>query len=143
MIVFLFEIANSQFNILYFDIKISCSILNIQMAILKSTAPLANVRPGVTRRLIHGRGLMMVVIDFTNGPWTEPEPPHHHIHEQTTYVVEGEIIFFCEGEQQQQLKDGDMFFVPSDKNHTIQLLSKTVKLVDSFSPIRRDFLSLS
>lgn len=99
------------------------------MPVLKSDVPLTPVKPGVTRRLIHGRDLMMVVIDFTNGPWTEPEPYHHHVHEQTTYVAEGEILFFCEGEHAQHLKAGDMFFVPSDKKHTIQLLSKKVKLM--------------
>jgi quercetin dioxygenase-like cupin family protein len=111
------------------------------MSVIKSHSPLTIVKPGVTRRLIHGKHLMMVVIDFSNGPWTQPEPPHQHIHEQTTYVAEGEIIFVCEGEQDQRLKAGDMFFVPSDKKHTIQLLSKTAKLIDSFNPIRNEFLS--
>jgi quercetin dioxygenase-like cupin family protein len=83
---------------------------------------------------------MMVVIDFSNGPWTEPEPPHHHVHEQATYVAQGEILFFCEDEEPQRLESGDMFFVPSDKKHTIQLLSKTVKLIDSFNPLRDEFL---
>jgi quercetin dioxygenase-like cupin family protein len=110
------------------------------MSVIKSDVAAVEVKPGVTRRLIHGRDLMMVVIDFTNGPWKEPEPPHHHVHEQTTYVAEGEILFFCEGEQEQHLKAGDMFFVPSDKKHTIQLLSERVKLIDSFNPIRKEFL---
>ena len=110
------------------------------MAILKGNELLTEVRPGVTRRLIHGKDLMMVVIDFSNGPWTEPEPPHHHVHEQTTYVAEGEIVFFCEGEPDQRLKEGDMFFVPSNKKHTIQVLSSTVKLIDCFNPIRQEFL---
>jgi quercetin dioxygenase-like cupin family protein len=110
------------------------------MPVIKSNVPSTNVKPGVTRRLIHGRDLMMVVIDFSNGPWTEPEPPHHHVHEQATYVAQGEILFFCEDEEPQRLESGDMFFVPSDKKHTIQLLSKTVKLIDSFNPLRDEFL---
>lgn len=111
------------------------------MPIIKSDEAVTQVRPGVTRRLIHGENLMMVVIDFTNGPWTAPEPYHHHVHEQTSYVAEGELIFFCEGEPDQHLKAGDMFYVSSDKKHTIQLLSKTVRLIDSFNPLRHDFLS--
>jgi quercetin dioxygenase-like cupin family protein len=111
------------------------------MPVLKSDASTTQVKPGVERRLIHGNDLMMVVIDFTNGPWKEPDPPHHHVHEQTTYVAEGELIFFCEGEADQHLKAGDMFFVPSNKKHTIQVLSKKVRLIDSFNPIREDFLS--
>lgn len=98
------------------------------------------VRDGVSRRLINGSDLMTAIIDFSNGPWPAPEPYHHHVHEQTTYLAEGEIIFFCEGEPAQRLVAGDMFYVPSDKKHTIQLLSKTARLVDSFNPIRSEFL---
>jgi quercetin dioxygenase-like cupin family protein len=98
------------------------------------------VKEGVRRRLIHTPHLMMVVIDFDGGPWSQPDPPHSHIHEQTTYVVEGEIIFFCEGEPDQKLLSGDMFAVPSGRPHTIQLLSKTAKLIDSFTPLREEFL---
>lgn len=34
------------------------------------------------------------VIDFDDGPTSEPDPPHSHPHEQVSYVSEGEIIFF-------------------------------------------------
>ena len=110
------------------------------MPILKSDAAITAVKPGVTRRIIHGNDLMMVVIDFSNGPWKEPEPPHHHVHEQSTYVAEGELVFYCEGEPDQNLKAGDMFFVPANKKHTIRLLTTKVRLIDSFNPIRQDFL---
>jgi quercetin dioxygenase-like cupin family protein len=111
------------------------------MPVLKAAqAPMVTVRDGVQRRLIHTENLMMVVIDFTNGPWKDTDPWHDHRHEQTTYVASGEIIFFCEGESPQQLSTGDMFYVPSGKRHTIQLLSKSARLVDSFNPVRRDFL---
>jgi len=98
------------------------------------------VKDGVTRYLIHANDLMTVVIDFTNGPWAAPDPPHRHIHEQTTYVAAGEIIFFCEGEPDARLSAGDMFCVPSNKLHSIQVLSEHVRLVDSFNPLRADFL---
>lgn len=98
------------------------------------------VKPGVSRCLVHGQNVMMAVVNFSGGPWSEPEPLHHHVHEQATFVAEGEIIFFCEGEEEQPLKAGDMFWVPSGKKHGIQLLSKSAKLVDSFYPIREDFL---
>ncbi|MDH5603025.1 MAG: cupin domain-containing protein [Cyclobacteriaceae bacterium] len=99
------------------------------------------VRDGLERKLISGDNLMTVIIDFSDGPWKQPEPPHNHVHEQTSYVAEGEIIFFCEGEPDQHLKTGDMFFVPSGRMHTVQLLTKKVRLVDSFNPPRQDFLS--
>ena len=83
---------------------------------------------------------MTVLIDFTDGPWKKPEPLHSHPHEQTSYVAEGEIIFFCEDEEPVKLKAGDMFAAPSGKKHSIQLLTPRARLVDSFNPIREDFL---
>ena len=108
--------------------------------LLKATAASVEVKPGVARRLIHGKNLMMVVIDFDNGPWSEPEPPHQHLHEQTTYVASGEVIFYCEGESEATLREGDMFFVPSNKLHTIKVVSTHLRLIDSFNPIREEFL---
>jgi len=111
------------------------------MPVLKANeTKMEQVKPGVQRRLVYTPNLMTVVIDFDNGPWHEPEPPHSHVHEQITYVAEGELIFFCDGEPDQKLKTGDMFSVPSNRKHTIQLLTKTVKLIDSFNPIREEFL---
>lgn len=97
-------------------------------------------REGASRTLVHTDNLMVVIIDFFNGPWREPDPYHHHVHEQITYVASGEIVFMCEGEENQKLQAGDMFSVPSGKRHTIQLLSEKARLVDSFSPVREDFL---
>jgi hypothetical protein len=33
-----------------------------------------------------------------------------------------------------------MFTAPSGRPHTVQLLTKNVRLVDSFNPVREDFL---
>lgn len=101
---------------------------------------MVEVRKGLSRRLLHTENLMMVVIDFSDGPWAEPEPLQNHVHEQLTYVAEGEIIFFCEGEEEQHLRAGDMFAVPSNRRHGIQLMSTRAKLIDTFNPIREEFL---
>lgn len=111
------------------------------MAVLKFDEVSAEqVRPGLERKIIHTGDLMTVIIDFSDGPWAEPEPPHSHPHVQTSYVAAGEIIFYCEGEPDQHLRAGDMFAVPSGKKHTVKLLTKHVRLVDSFNPLREDFL---
>ena len=111
------------------------------MPVLKRTEIVpAEIKPGVERTIIHTINLMTAVIDFKNGPWSEPDPFHHHVHEQVTYIAEGEILFLCEGEEPQQLKAGDLFAVASGKPHTIQLLSKSARLIDSFNPVREDFL---
>jgi quercetin dioxygenase-like cupin family protein len=83
---------------------------------------------------------MSVLIDFTDGPWDEPEPKHSHPHEQVSYIADGRVIFFCDGEEPIELTEGDMFAVPSGKKHTVKLLTQHVRLVDNFNPLREDFL---
>ena len=91
------------------------------------------------RYLTHTDNLMMVVIDFNDGPTNEPDPPHSHPHEQVSYVAAGEVIFFLDGEPT-QLGPGDIFTVPPDVMHSVQLLTRHVRLVDTFTPLREDFL---
>lgn len=102
--------------------------------------PSVQVRAGVKRKIIHGTNLMTVISDFSNGPWSDPEPQHYHLHEQSSYVALGEIFYVYEDEPPQHLKAGDVFFVPSGKKHAIQLLTEKVRLVDNFTPLRTDFL---
>lgn len=92
-----------------------------------------------TRYLAHTDKLMMVVIDFNDGPTSEPDPPHDHPHEQVTYVAAGEIIVFIDGEPT-QLAAGDMFTVAANIPHSVQLLTSHVRLIDTFTPLRQDFL---
>jgi quercetin dioxygenase-like cupin family protein len=103
--------------------------------------PAVEIKPGVFRSTIHTDHLMVAIIDFTNGPWEEPEPFHSHPHEQVSYVAEGEIVFYCEGAPEQQLKAGDVFAAGPGKKHTIRVLTPKVRLVDTFTTIRDEFLS--
>jgi len=91
------------------------------------------------RYLTHTDNLMMVVIDFNDGPTSEADPAHDHPHEQMSYVAEGEVIFFLDGEPH-PLKKGDMFTVPANIPHSVQLVTSHVRLVDTFTPLREDFL---
>lgn len=111
------------------------------MSILKFNNSIPEiVRVGLERRIIYTPNLMTVIVDFTDGPWAEAEPFHSHPHEQTSYVAEGEIIFYCEDEPDQHLKAGDMFAAVSGQQHTIRLLSQHARLIDSFNPIRQEFI---
>jgi quercetin dioxygenase-like cupin family protein len=97
------------------------------------------IAKGRRRYLARTENLMMVVIDFDDGPASEPDPPHAHPHEQVSYVVSGEIIFFLD-QAPTRLGPGDMYTVPPNMPHSIQLLTNHVRLVDTFHPIREDFL---
>ena len=92
-----------------------------------------------SRYLAHSENLMMVVIDFDDGPTGEPDPPHDHPHEQISYVAAGEIIVLL-GDERLRLGTGDMFVVPPHLPHSVQLLTSHVRLVDTFTPLREDFL---
>lgn len=98
------------------------------------------VRNGLERRIIYTPNLMTVIVDFSDGPWDEAEPFHSHPHEQTSYVAEGKIILYCEGESEQHLQAGDMFSAKSGQKHTIRLLTATARLIDNFNPIRQEFI---
>jgi quercetin dioxygenase-like cupin family protein len=54
-------------------------------------------------------------------------------------VAEGQVRFFL-GDEAYDLDVGDMIAIPPDVPHSIQLLSAHARLVDSFSPVRDDFL---
>ena len=92
------------------------------------------------RRILHTPNLMTVVIDFNNGPWDVADPMHSHPHEQITYIAEGELMFLADGQEPRRIQAGDLFAVPSGQPHSVQLLSKSARLIDSFNPIRKDFL---
>ena len=100
-------------------------------------------RPGFERWTIHTDKLMAVVIDIADGPWKEADPPHTHPHEQVAYVAEGEILFLAEGLAPQLLAAGDLYAIPPNIPHAIQLLSATARLVDCFTPVREDILKQS
>ena len=97
------------------------------------------VSQGYERRIAHLENLMVVVCDFTNGPMKRPDPHHSNPHEQITYIAEVELFFF-KGEKEHHLVKGDIITVPSGVPHCIQTISSHVKLIDSFHPVRKDFL---
>ena len=117
--------------------RIDLATLNLFMEYDK-TYPIT-VNEHVTRKFTYLNDLMIVIVDFTDGPQTEPDPFHSHVAEQVSYVADGEVLVII-GDKRQQLKPGDVFIIPSDVPHTTQMLTPTLRLVDVFNPIREDFL---
>jgi quercetin dioxygenase-like cupin family protein len=108
--------------------------------LLEQDSRWTELAPGLRRKLIHTDQLMMVVVEFTQGPAEVPDPFHHHPHEQVSYIAEGELILFVEGAGEQKLQKGDLFAIPSGIPHTVQTLTPVVRIIDSFTPLREDFL---
>lgn len=84
-----------------------------------------------SRTIVHLENVMVVICDFSNGPMKEHDLLHSHPHEQITYVAEGEIIFYRDGEEH-FLKKGDLITVPSGVKHCIKTLTENARLIDSF-----------
>lgn len=108
-------------------------------AVIKNNEGFTPLSNSLNRKVIHLNNLMVTIIEFSNGPMTQPDPPHKHPHEQITYVASGSLKLFIEDEEY-TLNEGDVFKVESNLNHCIQTLTENVKLIDSFNPIRKDFL---
>lgn len=102
-------------------------------------AEVTQVNPSTTRKLNYLNDLMVCIVDI-KGPQAEPDPVHSHAAEQMSYIAEGEAIVII-GDQSKKLKAGDIFAVPANVPHTVQALGPRLLLIDSFNPIREDFLT--
>lgn len=107
---------------------------------IESESEWTQLAPGLKRKLIHTENLMLVVVEFTNGPAEFPDPFHDHPHEQVSYIADGELILFIQDVGERKLQKGDLFAIPSGIPHTVQTLSPVVRIIDSFTPLREDFL---
>lgn len=92
------------------------------------------------RRWVKTNKLMLVNVEFTDGPCDKPDPFHSHPHEQVSYMADGEVYLFVADEEKVHLKPGDKFAIPSNVPHTIQRLTSFVRIIDCFTLVREDFL---
>jgi quercetin dioxygenase-like cupin family protein len=111
-----------------------------QHTLKEADLPWTQVAPGLRRRLIHTPNLMMVIVEFTSGPAEHPDPFHDHPHEQVSYIARGELVLYIKGAGERILKEGDLFAIPSGIPHTVKTLTPVVRIIDSFTPVREDFL---
>ncbi len=95
--------------------------------------------PGRRRYQTHTDSMTMVVFQFQKQPGESRIPPHSHPHEQISYVARGTLRYLIGGEWS-RLEEGDMATIPPNVEHTVELLSPEVTLVDAFHPVREDFL---
>lgn len=97
------------------------------------------IAPGFFRKIAYLKGIMVATIQFSGKPMCHPEEPHSHPHEQISYIAEGSLYVFIDGDKE-LIKEVDIFLIPSNVPHCIQTLTERVKLVDTFTPRREDFL---
>ena len=92
---------------------------------------------GVSRKLLgYDNQIMMVLVRFDKGA---EGSPHSHFHTQTTYCVEGKFEFEIDGVKQ-VVNAGDGVYIEPNLVHSAVCLEAGM-LIDTFSPVREDFLS--
>lgn len=90
----------------------------------------------VSRKIMaYDEKLMTVKVAFKKGG---VGAVHHHPHSQTSFVASGSFEITIAGETQ-VLKTGDVFYVSGNVPHGALALEDG-ELIDSFSPVREDFL---
>jgi quercetin dioxygenase-like cupin family protein len=90
--------------------------------------------PGIFAKLIHGNSLTLSVVDIKKGSVL---PEHHHVHEQITFILEGELEMTIGGKTN-LLTAGTVHVIPSGLPHSA--VAKTdCKVIDAFSPVRKDY----
>lgn len=92
--------------------------------------------PGIKRQIMGYDGqLMMVKVVFEEGA---VGTMHEHYHSQATYVASGKFELTI-GEEKRILEAGDGYYVAPDVLHGCMCLEAGI-LIDTFSPMRADFL---
>lgn len=99
-----------------------------------STLPFQEIRPGFFGKLIHGDKGTVSIWDIKKGSALQM---HQHIHEQITYILEGELQMTIGGEDY-VLTAGCYHVIPSNVPHNAFAVTD-VKVIDFFSPARDDY----
>ena len=100
--------------------------------------PLEEVNPSMHRKIVSGEKLMIAKMKFKDGFIV---PLHHHVHEQVTQVISGQIRFWF-GEEKEFMTDlypGDVIVIPSNLPHEALMIGD-VEETDTWAPPRQDWL---
>jgi len=92
---------------------------------------------GIKRKIMgYQPHLMLVKVHFETGAIGYK---HQHPHEQVTYVLSGKFEVEIDGKKE-VLEAGDAFVIPSNVEHCAVCLEEGI-MIDTFSPLREDFLN--
>ena len=102
-----------------------------------SDIPWERVDAKIQRKVMsYNNELMLVKVAFEQGGIGTI---HKHPHLQISYVASGAFEVTI-GSESKLLKEGDVYFVPSDVLHGVVCLEDGI-LIDVFNPMREDFVS--
>lgn len=104
-----------------------------------SEVPAEQVNPSMSRKIVSGEKLMVARMKFRDGFIV---PLHHHMHEQVTQVLSGQMRFWF-GKEKDQMMDlfpGDVVVIPSNMPHEALMIGE-VEEIDTWAPPRQDWLN--
>ena len=100
------------------------------------TIPLEDLNPLLQRQFVFGQEIMLARVLLKKGCIV---PLHSHHNEQLTYIVEGALKFYIDG-QEIVVHAGEVLCIPSNMPHKAEALEDTVDL-DVFTPPRADWIN--
>ena len=90
--------------------------------------------PGITGYYAHGTNMSFGYVEIKEGSIL---PEHRHIHEQITFIIEGQLDMVIDGKPC-SLTTGMYYVIPPNTPHSA--VAKTAcKVIDAFNPVREDY----
>jgi len=93
------------------------------------------IAPGIKIRVAWGEKVMMSFVNFCPNSYI---PKHSHHHEQMGTVLKGQIEFVID-EESKILREGDVYLIPSNIEHSARSFGEEALALDIFSPPREDY----
>jgi quercetin dioxygenase-like cupin family protein len=103
------------------------------MQLLKDITP-KDLAPGLTGYYAHGNSMTLGLVEIKAG---SNLPLHHHVHEQITYILEGQLDMMIGGEPC-SLTAGMYHVITSNVPHSAVAVTDC-KVIDVFNPVREDY----
>lgn len=103
------------------------------MEFIKDTKP-KELIAGITGYYAHGTAMTFGYIEIKAGT---NMAVHHHIQEQITYIIEGQLDMVIGGESY-SLTAGMYHVIPSNVSHGAYAATDC-KVIDVFNPVREDY----
>ena len=96
--------------------------------------PTKQMIPGFFGKMVHGDTSSLVFWEIKKGGVS---PEHHHVHEQITFILEGELEMVIGGEKY-LFTAGNVHVIPSNTPHSAFAVTDC-RVIDSFAPARDDY----
>ena len=94
--------------------------------------------PGVSGRFLPSSDkVMLILVEISP---RSPVPPHKHHNEQLGLCLKGKAEFMS-GDEVKIVEEGTGYFVPSNVEHSVKVISNEIGIfLDVFTPPRDDYL---